>query len=397
MTAASLIQVAPCDVQPVSGRADLRTFERLAALRRQQPGWVAPLKLTEHQILDRKRHTFYDGGRAAEAEFFIARDSAGDPVGRIGAIVNHHHDAHVRQQHGQDHAPGFFGFFDSIDSPQVAEGLFDAAKNWLRSNGCTEIMGPASPSETYDYGLLIEGFDQPHRFLSAFQPDYYPALLARAGLTKAKDLLGLTIDLESEEVAEYVERFFGLADEAADRSYGEITLRSPNIKNFDAEIQTICKVFNEALGHLWGHCPMSEAELADIAWSLHRVAIHEALVIAEHHGEPVGVLMAIPDLNELIGRLICRWRWVEPVELILRARRWKPTCMRTLVLGVAPGYERSLVVPALVGEFGRKVYSLGIRYVDAHLVLEDNASILTPLTRYGFKPNRRYRIYRQDL
>ena len=71
--------------------------------------------------------------------------------------------------------------------------------------------------------------------------------------------------------------------------------------------------------------------------------------------------------------------------------------MRTLVLGVAPGYERSLVVPALVGEFGRKLFGLGIRCVDAHLVLEDNASILTPLTRYGFKPNRRYRIYRQDL
>jgi len=398
MEAVSMSKPIECSVRPVSGRADLRTFERIGRrMRSQQPGWVAPLKLMERQVLDRRRHPFYENGRAAEAEFFIARDSTGQPVGRIGAIVNHRYDEHVRQRDGHEHAPGFFGFFDSINSPEVATALIETAKDWLRARQRPEMMGPASPSETYDYGVLVEGFDQPHRFLCAYQPQYYASLLEHAGLIKAKDLLGMTLDLHRPDVSDLVERFFSLADAARERGYGEITLRTPDIKKFDAEMKLVCKVFNEALGHLWGHCPVGEEELADIAWSLRRVAIHEALVIAEHHGQPVGVVLTIPDLNEIIDSLRLRWRWSEPLELLLRARRWQPNCVRTLVLGVAPGHERSLVVPALVGEFGRNVLSLGVRYIDAHLVLEDNASIMTPLTRYGFLPNRRYRVYRQDL
>jgi hypothetical protein len=156
-------------------------------------------------------------------------------------------------------------------------------------------------------------------------------------------------------------------------------------------------VFNEALGHLWGHCPISERELAHIAKSLKAVAPTEALLIAEHQGEPIGVVLTVPDLNEVIDRMKFRLGWLEPVELWCRAKLARPTCVRTLVLGVKPGYERSLVVPVIVARLGRTLMRQGVRYVDAHLVLEDNSSIMTPLRRYGFQPNRRYRIYRSPI
>lgn len=387
-----------CEVRPVGGRSDLKAFERLPRrLRRRQAGWVEPLKLIEGQLLKRHRHPFYDGGCGAEAEFFLARDRTGGVIGRIAAIVNHRYDAHVAERDGHNHSPGFFGFFDCVDSPAVASALIGAAKDWLRGQGRSEMLGPASPSETYDYGLLVEGFDRPHRFLSAHQPSYYAPLLEQAGLEKAKDLLSLTMDMHEPDTVELLERFFEFTDTAHDHLPGEIIVRAPDIKSFDAEVRTICGVFNEALGRLWSHCPISEQEFGHIAWSLRHIATPDALLIAEHHDEPVGVVMTVPDINEVIRHLKLRVSWLEPLELLCRAKLWRPKCVRTLVLGVKPGHERSLVVPAIVGRLGRSLMQRGVRYVDAHLVLEDNSSIMTPLLRYGFKPSRRYRIYRSAL
>ena len=387
-----------CRVHPVGSRSDLRDFKRLPhRIRGQEPAWVPPLKLMQSSLLNRRHHPFYDGGRSAEAEFFLARGPHGKPAGRIAAIINHRYSAHARNCNGEGEASGFFGFFDCVNSPEVARSLVAAAEDWLQRRGVTEMLGPASPSQTYEYGLLTEGRDQPHRFLLAYQPAYYADLLERSGLRKAKDLLGLSVDLHRPEMKEMIDRFFDFVDAAGRRTPGDITVRSPDIRNFDAEVRTVCRLFNQVLAQLWGHCPISEEELGQLAWSLRRLAMPDALVIGEHRGEPVGLGIAVPDLNEIIRRLRLRMSLLEPIELFLRARRWRPACMRMLVLGVRPGYERSLVVPALVAQLGRNFLSRGIRHVDAHLVVEDNSLIMVPLLRYGFRPDRRYRIYRSEL
>ena len=387
-----------CSVRPLARRSDWRAFRRLPCeLRSQQPGWVQPLKMMEGELLNRRRHPFYDGGKGAEAEFFLARNRQGQPIGRIGAIINHRYLADAENRDDHDGRPGFFGFFDCIDSPDVAGALLRAAKDWLGRRGCTELLGPASPSETYEYGLLVEGFDHPHRFFSAFQPAYYADLLTANGLTKAKDLLGLTLDTQDPNVVERVERFLDMAGPADDRLPGDITVRSPDLRKFDREVQVISRVFNEALGHLWGHCPISGGELADMAKSLKAVAPAEALLIAEKQGEAIGAVLTVPDLNEVIDRMRFHLGWLEPIELWCRTKLSRPTCVRTLVLGVKRGYERSMVVPVIVARLWRTLVRQRVRYIDAHLVLEDNSSIMTPLLRYGFQPNRRYRIYHSPI
>ncbi len=387
-----------CRVHPVGSRSDLRDFKRLPRrIRGREPAWVEPLKLMENSLLDRRHHPFYERGAGAEAEFFLARGERGRPVGRIAAIINHRHIAHTRNRDGEGEASGFFGFFDCVNSPEVARGLVAAAEDWLRRRDLTEMLGPASPSQTYEYGLLIEGRDQPHRFLAAFQPAYYADLLESSGLRKAKDFLGLVLDFQSPETKEMVDRFFGLADRASRRISGDITVRSPDIRNFDAEVHTVFRVFNQVLSPVWGHCPISEEELGYIFRSLRPFATPDALVIAEHHGEPVGLALAVPDLNEIIRRLKLRMSWIEPLELLLRARRWRPVCARVLVMGIKAGYERSRVFPVMVAQLGRNFLNHGMRLVDAHLVLEDNSAIMVPLQRYGFRPDRRHRIYRSEL
>ena len=74
------------------------------------------------KFLSKKKNPFFNN---AEADFFIA-ESNGEIVGRIAAIKN---DIHLK--HHNDNS-GFFGFFECVNDQEVANALFDTAKNWLR-------------------------------------------------------------------------------------------------------------------------------------------------------------------------------------------------------------------------------------------------------------------------
>src|SRR3954469_17228515 len=87
------------------------------------PRWVPPLRMMVRDVLDTKSNPFYR--EAARALFIAKRD--GKPVGRIAAIENRAHNAF----HGD--RVGFFGFFESVNDPDVASALLETAREWLRA------------------------------------------------------------------------------------------------------------------------------------------------------------------------------------------------------------------------------------------------------------------------
>ena len=63
----------------------------------------------------------------ATVQCFIATRDGRD-VGTISATVDH-----VYQE--EEAGTGFFGFFEFIDDPIVAQALLDAARGWLAQQG----------------------------------------------------------------------------------------------------------------------------------------------------------------------------------------------------------------------------------------------------------------------
>ena len=123
-------------VDRVSGRADLSAFINLPfSLYRGDPNWVPPLKADVRKLMDREKHPFYGGGSDAEAEFFIARDGR-RVVGRVAAILNHAHNR------AHDENVAFFGFFETVNEPEVANALLAAAEGWARERGVDAVRGP---------------------------------------------------------------------------------------------------------------------------------------------------------------------------------------------------------------------------------------------------------------
>src|SRR5512145_1542051 len=129
--------MAKAEIAPVRGRSDLEAFVAFPyELHRGLAGWTPLLRRDVRTTLDPARNPFFDH---AERELFLAR-RGGRVVGRIAAIHDRLHD----ETHGD--RVGFFGFFESVDDPTVAGGLFDAAAGWLRARQRDTLRGPLSPS-----------------------------------------------------------------------------------------------------------------------------------------------------------------------------------------------------------------------------------------------------------
>ena len=106
------------------------------------------------KILSKEKNPFF---KHAETEYFLAEKN-GELVGRIAAIKNDLHNKYHNDK------VGFFGFFECINDQEVANALFDKAKEWLKIKGFDTMRGPANPSSNDEYGMLLEGFDDEPRY-----------------------------------------------------------------------------------------------------------------------------------------------------------------------------------------------------------------------------------------
>ncbi len=104
-------------------------------LYRNDPHWVAPLRIAVKELLDTAKHPFYAN---AEMECFLARRNGG-VVGRIAAI---HDRAHVQFQ---NEPAGHFGFFECENDPQAAKALLEATGAWMAARGRKDCRGPCVP------------------------------------------------------------------------------------------------------------------------------------------------------------------------------------------------------------------------------------------------------------
>ena len=196
-------------------------------------------------------------------------------VGRCTAQIDREHLAHHRDDVGS------FGFFDTIDDPEVAKTLIAEASRWLKERGMRKIRGPLTLSLNDECGCLVEGFDSPPMLMMPHHKPYQGGLIEQAGLTKLKDL--------------YAWRYIvGDVPPRARKAYDEVlampevTARPAEMKNFDAEVRTILDVFNDGWSENWGFVPYTDAELANLAKELKLIIDPRLTLIVSINGEPAG-------------------------------------------------------------------------------------------------------------
>ena len=347
------------------------------------PHWVPPLLLERKQFLNPKKNPFFKSGRA---ELFLAF-RGGACVGRISA--------HVFSRHNEIHKDktGFFGFFESVQETEVASVLIRAAENWLRTEGCDRMRGPMSFTINDEVGILIDGFETRPSILMAHNPRYYPALLESCGLEKAKDLYAW----------DYVAggRLPPAVEPAeATRATPGLAIRSLNMKNFEADIHLLVKMFNEIWALNWGFVPMTEEEVNHMAKELKPIIDPELTFFATVNDDPAALVLCLPDVNELLstmnGRLL-PFHWMKLAKKIM-TRRWGRA--RMAMLGVRKPYRGAALgaLSVLMNvEMHQRGVKRGIQTAELSWTLEDNERVNRGIEFMGGRRYKTYRVYEKII
>jgi GNAT superfamily N-acetyltransferase len=344
------------------------------------PNWVPPLRLGVKAALD-ERHPFW---RQNRRRLWIAYQN-GKPVGRIAAILNRDH-----LQHWGDEA-GFWGFFETIGRQEVAGALLSAAENWLGEQGCRVAVGPVSPSPHYEMGILTAGFDAPPFLMLTHNRPYYPALIEAAGYEKAVDLYAYLLPMKNATLEGKIER----VGETLERRWG-VTVRAGEMRHFAREAAIIHRLYNTSMLGQWGFTPIGESEFAAFAADLKRIIDPDLVLFGERRGEPVGFLLALPNLNEVFIRI--RDGRLLPFGLLkLLWHRRSVGSVRVILAGMRPEWQRRGVGSLLYSEIARRIKAKGYAAAELSWVLEENVLMNRAAHLVGGHVHKTYRVYRKAL
>jgi len=366
-------------IVPVENRADLVAFVDLpVSLYRNAPGWTPTHRPSDLRFHDPARGPFFAFGTARS---FLARD--GRRVrGRITAHVNHAYNTH----HGA--AVGGFGFLDAEPDPALVRSLLDAAEQWLADQGVAEVWGPLEFCMYDRVGLQIAGFDKPLPMGAAHHTPGLCAILEAAGYHKKRDALTFAVPTP-QQVPEYICQVVNR------RPIDGLSIRHYEPTRREAEARTAACIIDRAFDGNWLHFPLPEALLRYHAGEMAPILRPDHVQLAEVHGEPVGLLVVVPDLGPLLratgGRLIPwglpgLWRQVRaPRELLV------------VVLAVVPEYHTLGVVAHLMDAIVRTGIQRSCRRLCTTFVDEDNRPMVNAFRRLHGRVYARHRVFAKAL
>jgi len=376
-------------VRQVADNRDCWAFVKFPwTIYRDDPNWVPPLVTERRAFIDPRKNPFFDHSDVA---LFLAERPNGEVIGTIAAMVDHNYNAFQEVQ------VGWFGLFEVIEEYAVAEALLATARDWVREQGMTAILGPVNMSTNNEYALLIDGFDSPPVVMMTYNPPYYADFIERFGFEKARDLYAYLFDTVSIR-ANMPPKLVRVAEATMRR--GKIRIRKVNIRDWDNEVKRVKAIYNSAWEKLWGFVPMTDAEFDHIARGLRAILDPDIVFIAEDGDRPVGVSVGVPDVNQaLLKARPGPSRWSVPWTLLkfLLHKRKGITTWRALIMGVIEEYRGRGIEAALFMETGKAAKAKGYIYCEGSLILEDNVMMNRLARRLGGQAYKTYRIYELPL
>ncbi len=352
---------------------------------RGDPNWIPPLRLDQKESVGYSHNPFYDRN---QIQTFLAYRGR-EVVGRIGAILN---SGHI---HRYDDKRGFFGFFESIDDQEVANGLFDAARDWFADQGIFKLRGPVNPSLNATVGLLIDGFDSPPTFMMTYNPRYYERLIENYGLRKTQDMYAFWGHVSM--LPKVAEKLAPICQQIIERY--NVKVRPLDKSRFLDDVRSFLSIYNRSLTNTWGFVPMSDAEVEHVAKGLQFLIVPELAICVEIDGRMVGATFGLLDYNlrikDIDGRLF-PWPWARFGFLHLLRNKSGIKRIRLISTNVLPEYQMHGLGLVLMNGVVPKALEWGIEEAEFSWVLESNNFSRGALSKGGAKITKTYRVYDID-
>lgn len=299
------------------------------------PNWIRPLDKDIEEVFDKKKNKFF---RHGECTRFIAVDDNNKAVGRVAVFI----DKKTANSHKQP--TGGIGFFEAINSQEVANLLFDQCKKWLSERGMEAMDGPINFGERDRFwGLLLEG-ESPPNYGMFYHHQYYQELFTNYGfrlyfrqLTYGRPALGGV----PEKIKEKADRI------AKDPDYTFKHLELNKLPQFAEEFRAI---YNKAWVKHAGVKGMTSVQAMAIMKRMKPILDPEIVWFAYYKGEPAAFFIMLPELNQLFRHLNGQFHL--GAKLYFLILKWLGKCKKIfgVAFGVIPEHQGKGLESAVVME-----------------------------------------------
>jgi hypothetical protein len=372
-------------ITPVTDRKGLlQVVEFPFKLYRDDPNWVPPLIEERLDFFNTKKNPFYEHARY---QLFLARRED-EIVGTVGAVVDDNHN----QFHNEK--MGAFGFFETVNDPEVSAALLGQAEQWVRGQGMSIVRGPMNFSTNQEVACLIDGFETPPMVMMTHNPRYYPQLIENCGYVKAMDVYAYMSCLP-EDFENAPAKLLHVAEKAAQKA--QLRIRKVNMRHLEQEVPLLKQVYNQAWERNWGFVPMTEHELDHLVGGLKAIVDPNLVFVAETaDGKPAGISITLPDIHQAL-----RWSGgghMFPFGLAkFMWQRRKISQCRLLIMGVIEEYRSMGIDAVFYAETAKAAMAHGYKQIESSWILESNTMMNRILQRLGGRRYKTYRIYEKAL
>ena len=317
-------------------------------IHKDNPNWVCPLDNDIKAVFDKSKNELFVNGEAIR---WIAIDGKGDVVGRIAAFYDQEH------AYSYEQPTGGCGFFESIDDQELANVLFDAAREWLSQRGMEAMDGPVNfGSRDSWWGLLVEGYEFQPLYANPYNPPYYKELFENYGFQNYFNQNTYVWSASEDDIND-------IAREKAERllSNPAYHIETINMSRLSEEAENFRQIYNKAWSLFTGVKPMEREEAQAMLQKIRPIIDPNRIYFAYHEQEPIGFFIMVPDLNCVIGKFNGKFGIINKLRLMwnLKVRR---VCDRVfcIIFGIAPDYHGKGVESAIMAHI-HKTYILSKR------------------------------------
>jgi hypothetical protein len=370
----------PLALRQVENQKDLLTFIRFPwKIYEGNPCWIPPL------IKDQLQKLNPNSPFRSHAEMILYLAYRGEEaVGRIAGVIDRHYIEFHQEK------TGFFGFFESINDPEISNLLLSSVEAWLREKGMEKMMGPMNPSTNDECGLLIDAFDLSPCLMMPYNPAYYPVLIEGRGLTKVMDLYAFLLEKDSfqhDRLERITQRIL--------KKEPNLSIRPLNLRRFNEELKIIKEIYNNSWSKNWGFVPMTEEEIDELAKNLKPLVVPDLVLFAYWGDEPVGFSAALPDYNLVLKHLNGKLGPTGFIKFLYFSRKIK--LVRIMLLGIKLSFQKRGIEGLLYIETFKRGIAKGYLQGECSWILENNILMQHGIEAMGGKKYKTYRIYEKRL
>jgi len=375
------------------------------------PMWVPMFERDAKKLAKGKGSLIFENG---PHELYLAlKDN--QPAGRVAVGIEEVLNKRKEYQHA------YFTLFESINDEAVAKALLDTCLEWASERGMVYLKGPISPTNGDDYrGLLVDGYDRPPAVLMPYHHEYYKRFFA--GYDQYLEYWAYEHDLEipapekSRQMMKKVAKNYGqYTDEQvknmSENQLGDVICEEIFEKRgFSAEqvnlktkkhtqqvIEDVYTIMNESYPDIWEEdlvAPTKE-EVKEMVKELKIVIDPGMGIIAKKHGKPVGIILAVPDINVGIKRAkgkILPTGWYH----ILKSKK-ETKIARGVILFVIKEYQKQGIPAFLILKLRENLKRLGYKKMELSSISAMNDTMNGVYQWFELKVIKHYRVFGRSV